>query len=167
MEEAVPAREKQRKIGKRQRNSWGGKVSLKGGTSRVPLVPWCQMHKELTCKCPVLQARDRKNVTSALSVNPDEAAAYGSAVQAAILSGEEVGDEKVQVQVRDVKPLPLGLGTGGGTVSMLIPRNTAIPAAEERAVTTCSDNWRGRSIVVEIGFSCGSQRDLETRDELC
>jgi L1 cell adhesion molecule like protein len=101
------------------------------------------------------------------SVNPDEAAAHGSAVQAAIPSGEEVGDEKVQVQVRDVKPLPLGPGTGGGTVTMLIPRNTAIPAAEERAVTTCSDNWRGRSIVVEIGFSCGSQRDLETRDELC
>jgi hypothetical protein len=73
------------------------------------------------------------------SIGPDESAAYGAATLAAILSSED--DTKVQVQVRDVTPLSLGLATagGGGTTSMLIPRNTTIPTKKEHVFTTFSN----------------------------
>ncbi|XP_074269419.1 heat shock cognate 70 kDa protein 2-like [Silene latifolia] len=64
------------------------------------------------------------------SINPDEAVAYGTAVQAAVLSSKD--SEKVQdVMLLDVNPLSLGLETAGGVMRVLIPRNTTIPVMKE------------------------------------
>jgi heat shock protein 1/8 len=73
------------------------------------------------------------------SINPDEAVAYGAAVQAANMVG--MGNEKVQhIVLLDATPLSLGVGVKGGEMSVVIPRNTAIPTKMERNYTTVYDN---------------------------
>ncbi|GMY10819.1 heat shock cognate 70 kDa protein 2-like [Fagus crenata] len=112
-------------------------VVLVGGSTRIPKVQKLLQGffngKEL-CK----------------RINPDEAVAYGSAVQAAILN--EKGNTKVnKILCLDVTPLSLGIGTSGDVMSVLIPRNTTIPSRKEKDFTTKSDQQGSMTIQVYEG----------------
>jgi heat shock protein 5 len=108
-------------------------VVLVGGSSRIPKVQ--QLLKDF------FNGKEPNK-----GINPDEAVAYGAAVQGAVLCGANTN-----VLVQDIIPLSLGIETVGGVMTKIVERNTAIPVKKSQVFSTAADNQKAVTIVVYEG----------------
>merc|ERR1712106_285020 len=110
-------------------------IVLVGGSTRIPKIQ--QLVKEFF-----------NGKEPSKGINPDEAVAYGAAVQAGVLSGE---DDTGGLVLLDVCPLTLGIETVGGVMSKIIPRNSVVPTKKSQIFSTAADNQQTVSIQVYEG----------------
>jgi len=109
-------------------------IVLVGGSTRIPKIQ--QLVKEYF-----------NGKEPSKGINPDEAVAYGAAVQAGVLSGED----NVDVVLLDVCPLTLGIETVGGVMTKLIARNSVVPTKKSQIFSTAADNQQTVTIQVYEG----------------
>ncbi|CAN6190716.1 unnamed protein product [Urochloa humidicola] len=120
-------------------------IVLVGGSTRIPKVQ--NMLREFFGGKELRQ-----------TINPDEAVAYGAAIQASILSGQTDDKRLVDMLLREVTPLSLGIETNNNhTMSVVVPRNTAIPTKKVRRFTTLYDNQTSVTTPVYEGESASTK----------
>merc|ERR1712036_173844 len=114
----------------------GDEIVLVGGSTRIPKVQ--QLVKEYF-----------GGKEPSRGINPDEAVAYGAAVQGGILSGDNA--DLNEVVLLDVCPLSMGIETVGGVMTKIITRNTVVPTKKQQIFSTASDNQQTVTIQVFEG----------------